>query len=202
MHMTPPETKREITRADILSPDAYAAVRDEKRAALREPRRLRRVEVGPFANFTFESYDTMWLQVHEMLRVEKGGPEQVAGELEAYNPLIPGGRDLVATMMLEIGDPVRRDFELRRLGDIEATVRLRVGETVVPAVPERDQVRTDEEGRASSVHFFHFHFTPEQIYAFRDPATPVTLQIAHPNYAHTAGLSAETRAELSNDFEQ
>ena len=75
----------------------------------RRSRRTARVEVGPFATFYFENYDTMWLQVQEMLRIEKGGAEQIAGELEAYNPLIPQGDELIATLMLEIEDADRRD---------------------------------------------------------------------------------------------
>ncbi|MEJ0044713.1 MAG: DUF3501 family protein [Rhizomicrobium sp.] len=79
----------------------------------------RRMEVGPYATFYFENYQSMWLQVQEMLRIEKGGAEQVAGELEAYNPLIPQGSELIATVMIEIEDADRRDRELRRLGHIE-----------------------------------------------------------------------------------
>ena len=64
----------------------------------------RRVEVGPFATFYFENYDTMWHQVHEMLHIERGGEAQIADELEAYNPLIPQGDELIATVMFEIED--------------------------------------------------------------------------------------------------
>ena len=191
---------RELSPADILSSADYAGVREEKRTALAKSRRLRRVAVGPFAMFTFESYDTMWFQVHEMLRIEKGGDEQLTSELEAYNPLIPSGRDLVATLMLEISDPTRRDRELCQLGGIENKVFLRVGDAVIGGVPEADQKRTDEEGRASSVHFFHFRFTPEQIGAFADLAVLAVLEIDHPNYAYATGLMSKTRAELARDF--
>src|SRR5450432_3125858 len=113
------QAARKITPADILPPKEY----DSRRAALKKEllpmKKNRRVEVGPFATFYFENYATMWLQVQEMLRIEKGGAEQLAGELQAYNPLIPQGDELIATMMLEIEDADRRDRELRRLGHIE-----------------------------------------------------------------------------------
>src|ERR1700733_11884395 len=121
-----PETARKITSADILSIQAY----DQQRAALKKNilpvKKLRRVEVCPFATFYFENYATMWLQVQEMLRIEKGGQEQLAGELEAYNPLIPQGRELIATLMLEIEDARRRDKVLMSLGGIEETAFMEI----------------------------------------------------------------------------
>src|ERR1700727_3137315 len=93
-----------ITEADLLSDAEYRAQRQGLRAESIATKKNRRVEVGPFATFYFESYQTMWLQVQEMLRIEKGGKEQLAGELEAYNPLIPQGSELIATLMLEIED--------------------------------------------------------------------------------------------------
>lgn len=191
---------RKLFPADILSSADYVAVREEKRAALAESRRLRRIAVGPFAMFMFESYDTMWLQVHEMLRIEKGGDEQLAGELEAYNPLIPSGRKLVSTLMLEISDPARRGHELSQLGGIEEKIFLRVGDAMIRGMPEMDQKRTDEEGRTSSVHFLHFRFTPEQIGDFSDYAVPAVLEVGHPNYAYATELMPKTRAELARDF--
>ena len=108
--------KREITRDDILPMEEYAANRKERRAKVSEIKKNRRVEVGPFATFYFENYDTMWHQVHEMLYIERGGEDQIAGEIEAYNPLIPGEGELVATVMLEIEDETRRRRALARLG--------------------------------------------------------------------------------------
>ena len=91
--------RKTITRDDILDLETYEVERPQRRARLREIKRNRRVEVGPCATFYFENYDTMLHQVHEMLRIEKGGDEQLLDELSAYNPLIPQGRDLVATLM-------------------------------------------------------------------------------------------------------
>src|SRR5262245_63045407 len=122
-----PEAQRKITRDDILPAGEYDRQRKTLKAGLIPIKKLRRIEVGPFATFYFENYATMWLQVQEMLRIEKGGEEQLAGELEAYNPLIPQGDELIATLMLEIEDADRRNTVLLTLGGIEETVFLEIG---------------------------------------------------------------------------
>ncbi|MFO1187772.1 MAG: DUF3501 family protein [Alphaproteobacteria bacterium] len=191
---------RRITSADILPAAQYAAERKARRAALMDLKRARRVEVGPLCTFYFESYETMWLQVHEMLHIEKGGEEQVAGELAAYNPLIPQGSELVATMMLEIEDPVRRADILRKLTNVEESVFLEIAGARLKASPDHDVERTAADGKTSSVHFLHFHFAPAAIAAFTAPGARVLLGIEHPNYAHMAVLQEETRAALARDF--
>src|SRR3954468_23440821 len=110
-----PEAHRKITPEDLLPIEEYDIRRKALKQNLIPMKKLRRVEVGPFATFYFESYATMWLQVQEMLRIERGGTEQIAGELEAYNPLIPQGDELIATMMLEIEDANRRHTTLLTL---------------------------------------------------------------------------------------
>ena len=200
--MTVRTRRRSITREDILPLAAYEAVRVAKRAEVRAQKKHRQIEVGPHAHFTFESYESMWVQVHEMLRTEKGGDAQLADELAAYNPLIPNGRELVATMMLEIESPVARARELVKLGNIEEHIQLRFGEHVVKAVPEQDVERTDPEtGKTSSVHFLHFPFTDDQVAAFRAENVEVTLEIKHPAHRHAAGLPDETRNALASDFD-
>ena len=92
---------RQITRDDVLSMDEYGKMRAAKRREMIELKKPRRVPVGPDATFYFENYETMWAQVHEMLWIERGGEEQIVDELAAYNPLIPQGRELVATLMFE-----------------------------------------------------------------------------------------------------
>jgi len=191
----------EITREEIMALDAYAAVRKDRRAAASAIKQNRRVAVGPDATFYFENYDTMWIQIHEMLYIEKGGEEQVSDELEAYNPLIPKGKELVATMMFEINDPVRRDRELRRLTFVERTVSLRVGDEIIPAVAESDVERTKADGKTSSIHFLRFPMNDDQIAAFRDPGTRVALEIAHEHYTHMAGIPVNVREALAQDFD-
>ena len=179
----------------------YAGVRMERRAAVSVIKKKRRIEVGPFATLYFESYDTMWIQIHEMLYIEKGGEKQVAGELAAYNPLIPKGRELVATLMFEITDPERRNRELRQLGGVEKTVTVRVDGDTIAAVPETDVERTKSDGKTSSVHFLHFPFSGAQVAAFRDCSTEVVVGIDHPNYGHLAIVPQEVRAALAEDFD-
>jgi len=193
--------KHEILEADVLPMDQYARARAEWRRRIAAMKRNRRVEVGPHVTFYFENYETMWLQVQEMVYIEKGGAEQVPGELEAYNPLVPKGNELVATFMIEIDDPDRRKRLLGGLGGIEETVFLRVGDETIAARPEADQDRTTEDGKASSVQFVHFVFTPAQIAAFRVPGTQVVLGMSHPNYGHMAIVPDTVRAELTRDFD-
>lgn len=192
--------KRMITRSDILPIEAYAARRKEERVRRVEAKRNRRLAVGPYATFYFENYETMWWQVHEMLWIERGGEEQIADELAAYNPLIPQGRELVATFMIEIEDPVRRAQILATLGGIEARISLRVGEHVIAAQSEDAEGRTTEEGKTSSVHFLRFPMTDAQITAFKDTSIPAMMAIDHPNYGHMAMVPALVRAELVKDF--
>ena len=111
--------QREITSADLMDLPSYVAVRKAKRIEMSAIKKDRRVEVGPYATFYFESYATMLYQVHEMLAIEKGGDAQIPDELEAYNPLIPQGSELVATIMFEIDDPLRRATVLGGLGGVE-----------------------------------------------------------------------------------
>jgi hypothetical protein len=192
--------KHELVAADILPPAEYAKNRAEWRRKIGAMKRNRRVEVGPYVTFYFESYDTMWLQVHEMIYIEKGGAEQVPDELRAYNPLIPNGSELTATFMIEIDDADRRRRILGRLGGIEETVFFRIGAETVRAAAETDQDRTTAEGKASSVQFVHFPFTPAQIAAFSAPGAQVIVGLDHPNYGHMAVLPEAVRAELAKDF--
>jgi hypothetical protein len=192
--------KTEIGRSDILPPNEYAAKRAELRKAVVALKRKRRIEVGPVATFYFECFETMLQQIQEMLHIEKGGEEQIADELRAYNPLIPQGSELTATVMFEIDDPVRRARFLARLGGVENTAFIKLDGEIVKGVPEADQDRTNEEGKASSVQFIHFPFTPEQIALFREKNRQVIIGFSHPEYSHMAVLAEEVRAELAGDF--
>ena len=142
---------RTITRADLLSVDAYAKVRKERRQALVEKKKSRRLEVGPVASFLFESYDSMWLQVQEMLYIERGGDAQIDDELAAYNPLVPQGDELVATVLFEIDEPERRKSLLGQLGGVEETAFMSFAGETVEGRPEGDMDRSTDEGKASAV---------------------------------------------------
>ena len=194
-------TPHKIETTAILPLNEYAKLRGERRRLISEIKKHRRVEVGPFATFYFESYETMLHQVHEMLFIEKGGPEQIPDELAAYNPLIPQGQELVATIMFEIDDPLRRARVLATLGGVEHKAFLRVGTETMRGVPEDDQERSREDGKASSVQFVRFPFTPVQIAAFRSGDGDVIAGFDHPNYSHMAVVPPAVRRALAADFD-
>lgn len=193
-------TPRKIELDAILPSAEYVKVRAERRRLMAELKKNRRLEVGPFATFYFESYDTMLHQVHEMLFIEKGGAAQIPDELAAYNPLIPQGAELVATVMFEIDDPLRRARVLGSLGGVEDHAFVRVGAETVRGVPEGDQERSREDGKASAVQFVRFAFTPAQIAAFRSDAGDVVVGFDHPNYGHMAVMPRAVREVLARDF--
>ena len=193
--------KHAITRADLLSMERYAETRQAERARLAKIKRHRRLDVGPFASFYFENYDTMWWQIHEMLHIEKGGEAQIADELAAYNPLIPNGAELVATLMLEIEDPVRRPRILAELGGIEHAATLSFADETIAALAEEDAERSTPGGRTSAVHFLHFPFTESQRALFREAGTQVVLGVSHEKYAHGAVMPEAVRQALCEDFD-
>ena len=193
-----PETARTITAADLLPLKEYEQQRKTLKANLIPMKKLRRVEVGPFATFYFENYATMWLQVMEMLRIEKGGDEQVPGELAAYTPLIPQGSELIATMMLEIADGTRRTSALLTLGGIEETVLLEIGGETIKATPTEYDDRTTVDGKTSSVHWLRFALTKQQVARFK--TEKVVIGLSHRNYGHMAVLSDDTKTALAVDF--
>jgi len=193
--------KTEITRADIMDVEDYAKTRRDRRRALIEKKKNRRLDVGPHVTLYFENFDTMLAQIHEMLYIEKGGEEQIKDELEAYNPLIPQGNELVATMMIEIEDEKRRARQLAQLGWIEDRVSLKFGDDVITATPEDDVDRTTADGKTSSVHFLTFTFTPEQIKAFKASTGQAVLAIEHENYGHMAVLPEPVKQALAADLD-
>ncbi len=190
----------EITRADIISMDEYAKIRNDRRRSMIEIKRNRRIAVGPDATFYFENYDTMWHQIHEMLYIEQGGEDQISDELVAYNALVPNGRELIATLMFEIDEPERREKFLAGLGGVEETVIISLGDKAIRAEPEIDVDRTSADGKASSVQFLHFAFTQEDVSMFSDIALPVVLAIEHEKYPHMSLISEATRSALKGDF--
>ena len=193
--------RHQITASDVLPLPEYMKVRGETRKKIAALKRNRRVDVGPHVTFYFENWDTMWLQVQEMLYIEKGGEEQIVDELSAYNPLIPKGRELCATFMIEIDDAERRKRILGRLGGIEERAFISVNGEKVMGDAEEDQDRTTAEGKASSVQFVHFNFTPAQIEAFKKPGAQVVVGFDHENYNHMSVLPESVRAALAADFD-
>ncbi|MBW8785431.1 MAG: DUF3501 family protein [Novosphingobium sp.] len=195
-----PRDVRTITPDDILPLDQYEQIRADKKQEAVLRKKLTSVSVGPNATALFESWDSMWLQIQEMLRIEKGGEAQLADELSAYGPMVPNGHELTCTLLFEVPDPVRRDAFLRTIGGVEDHVALHVDGHVIRGRPEGDIVRTRErDNKASAVHFFHFDFPEAAITAWKSGEGTAMLVIDHPNYGHAALIGAETRAYLARE---
>ena len=197
--MIMPREKREIKKEDIMSLEVYMKSRRELRKNIVEFKKNRRVALGPYATFYFESYETMLAQVQEMLYIEKGGDEQLKDELAAYNPLVPNGKELTATLMFEIDNPVSRAAFLAKVGGIEDKVFMKVEGEKIKAIPEEDVDRTSSEGKASSVQFIHFKFTDKQIEKFKN-SSEIEIGIDHSEYSHLTKLADVTIKSLSADF--
>ena len=192
--------KREIEKKDIMPLDIYIKQRKNLRKDIVEFKKNRRISLGPYATFYFESYETMLAQVQEMLYIEKGGDDQLKDELTAYNPLIPNGKELVATLMFEIDNPISRAAFLGKVGGIEEKVYMKIDGDLIKAVPEKDVDRTSSNGKASSVQFIHFKFNNEQIEKFKSNSLNVEIGIDHKEYSHTTKLTDLSIQSLSADF--
>ena len=191
---------RVIEKKDLMPLIEYSKNRREIRKKLVEYKKNRRVHIGPYATFYFESFETMLGQIQEMLYIEKGGEDQLKDELNAYNPLVPKGKELVATLMFEIDDPILREDFLYKVGGIEEKVYMQIEEEIIHANPEKDVDRTSSEGKASSVQFLHFNFSGEQIKKFKNSKSKSSIIIGHPMYNHTANISKHVQASLVKDF--
>ena len=195
-----PRDKKKIQKEDIVPLDIYIKNRKEFKKKIVNFKINRRIALGPYATFYFESYETMLAQVQEMLYIEKGGDEQLEDELMAYNPLIPNGKELTATLMFEIDNPILRSTFLNKVGGIEEKVFIKIDSEVVKAIPEEDVDRTSADGKASSVQFIHFKLSDKQIEKFRSNSTVVQLGIDHNDYSHITKLNADNINSLSADF--
>ncbi|MDA7575145.1 DUF3501 family protein [Candidatus Pelagibacter sp.] len=192
--------KRQIEKEDLLSSDVYAKSRKQIRKDLVEFKKNRRIALGPYATFYFESFETMVAQVQEMLHIEKGGDEQLKDELIAYNPLVPNGKELTATLMFEIDNPILRSAFLGKVGGIEEKIFMKINDEIVKAVPEEDVDRTSAEGKASSVQFIHFKLNDDQISKFKSDSATIELGIDHKEYTHTTRLAENSVKSLCADF--
>ena len=191
---------KKIEKVDLLALEVYAQTRKHIRKELIEFKKNRRVALGPYATFYFESFETMLAQVQEMLYIEKGGDEQLNDELTAYNPLVPNGKELTATLMFEIDNPVSRATFLGKVGGIEEKIFIRIDNQVIKALPEKDVDRTSTEGKASSVQFIHFNLNDDQIIKFKSNNSIVEIGIDHKEYSHITKLTENNIKSLSSDF--
>jgi hypothetical protein len=192
--------KRQIEKDDLLPSDIYSKSRKQIRKDLVKFKKDRRIALGPYATFYFESFETMVAQVQEMLHIEKGGDEQLKDELIAYNPLVPNGKELTATLMFEIDNPISRASFLGKVGGIEEKIFIKINNEVVKAVPEEDVDRTSAEGKASSVQFIHFKLNDDQISKFKSDGVIIEIGIDHKEYTHTTRLAEDSVKSLCADF--
>jgi len=192
--------KFEIKEEDVIDIDKYISERSEIKNKISILKKNRRLPVGPHATFYFECYQTMIYQVQEMLYIERGGKEQLYDEIKAYNPLVPKGQELVATLMFEIDNERKRKEFLNSVGGIEEKIFIEVNKTKIFAKPEDDTERTSDDGKASSVHFLHFNFSKSQIEDFIKDDSNIIIGFDHKNYSHFSQVSEASKKELSNDF--
>tara|TARA_B100001094_G_scaffold307173_1_gene338641 strand:+ start:239 stop:832 length:594 start_codon:yes stop_codon:yes gene_type:complete len=192
--------KKQIEKEDLIPADVYANSRKQIRKDLVEFKKNRRISLGPYATFYFESFETMLAQVQEMLYIEKGGDEQLKDELNAYNPLVPKGNELTATLMFEIDNPISRAAFLGKVGGIEEKIFMKIDGEIIKAVPEEDVDRTSVDGKASSVQFIHFKFNDDQVIKFKSANVNIDLGIDHKDYSHTTKLNTDNIKSLLEDF--
>ena len=199
--MPPTTVSRKLTVDDILDLRAYEKVRAEKKAEILEVKRRRRIEVGTFVTLMFESRDTMWYQIQEMLRAERVISEEgVVDELRAYNPLIPEAGQLCATIFIELtSDAAMREW-LPKLVGIERSFRIKLanGREVAPVTDEQHDASLTRDDVTAAVHYIRFEFGPEDLAAFA--SGPVQLVCTHPNYLEVVELAPFTVAELASDL--
>lgn len=192
---------KKLSIADLGTLDQYQKQRPAIRQAIIEHKKNRRIPLGPDASLHFEDYMTMKYQVQEMMRAERLRDEAaIAEEIEAYNPLIPDGSNLKATLMIEYPDETVRRQALKNLIGIEHSISIRInGFDPVHAIADEDLERSDGE-KTSAVHFLRFEFNPEMIAAARQGAQ-WHIHCDHPAYRHSLSpLPEETTRSLVRDF--
>jgi hypothetical protein len=191
---------KKLEVADLFSLEDYHKRRGDFRAQVLAHKRNRQAPIGPNVTLYFEDRLTIQYQVQEMLRIERiFESESIAEELEAYNPLIPDGGNLKATMMIEFPDPEERRKALQELAGIEHKVYLEVGDTGRAAVyADEDLERTTSE-KTSAVHFVRFELPPPMRAALREGAQ-LRIGIDHPRYRHELAAPEALRASLVADL--
>jgi hypothetical protein len=191
---------RRLAREDLLPLERYAVERDAFRARAIAHRRARRLALGPDMSLQFEDRLTIQYQVQEMLRIERiFEPAAIQAELDAYNPLIPDGRNLKATLMLEFPDPAVRAAALRRLRGIEHKLGAQVdGLPPVHALADEDLPRSSG-GKTSAVHFLRFEFAPAHVEALRAGAA-LAFSIDDPRHPQRVVAPAPLRDQLLRDL--
>lgn len=190
-----------LTLADLPSVEDYARTRDTFRTRVLAAKKSRQVRIGENVTLLFENRDTVLYQVLEMLRIEKtADPVAVQDELDAYNPLIPGGSDWRATMLVEFPDADERRVQLKYLRAVEHAVYARIGERRLAVLADEDMERSDEE-KTSAVHFLRFALDAQDKAALRAGAA-LAFGIEHPRYRYETEIQdAAARDSLIRDLD-
>ena len=189
-----------IEKSDILPRDEYKIKRKSLREKMVLRKKLRRVDVGPYVTMYFENKHTIIHQINEMVYIEDGGEEQINEEISAYKSLVPDGRELVATVMVEIDSPIKRADFLSKMGGFEEQISIKIHDNIIEGKAELDGDRTTADGKASSVQFVHFEFEEEDIEHIKNNVENISIIINHENYKHAAMLNIDTVEELIKDF--
>jgi hypothetical protein len=191
---------KKLTHADLWKLEDYARERSAFRAKVIAHKKTRTVHLGPHLTLIFEDRMTIQYQVQEMLRIERiFEAAAIDEELDAYNPLIPDGANLKATLLIEYDDVEMRKRELEKLRGIEDDIALAVGDERVLAIADEDLDRSNET-KTSAVHFLRFELTPAMIAAART-GSPLALSVAHPHYAAEVVVEGAVRAALIADLD-
>lgn len=191
-----------LTHQDLHSLEQYSSKRpDYKRLAV-EHRKRRQIKLGMNMTLHFEDRVTVQYQIQEMLLIERTFSKQgIQDELDAYNPLIPSGTNLKATLTLEYGDPAVRQQQLARLRGVEDRVYVRVeGHDPVYAIADEDLDRSNEV-KTAAVHFLRFELTADMIKTLRENQTALTVGVDHAEYSHSTQVYANTVQSLIRDFD-
>ena len=189
-----------IEKSDILSRDEYKSKRKSLREEMVLRKKFRRVDIGPYVTMYFENKDTIIHQINEMVYIEDGGEEQIDEEILAYKSLVPNGKELIATVMIEIDNPLKRSEFLAKMGGFEEQISIKIGDQVIKGNAELDGDRTTADGKASSVQFVHFEFEERAVEVIKNHMENVTISINHQNYKHSSTLNIDTVIDLVKDF--
>ena len=190
-----------LTARDLYSLEQYSAHRpDYKRRAV-EHRKRRQIRLGMNMTLHFEDRVTVQYQIQEMLLIERTfSPQGIQDELDAYNPLIPTGTNLKATLTIEYSDPQIRQQQLSRLRGVEDCVYIQVeGHDPVYAIADEDLDRSTDE-KTAAVHFLRFELTQGMIKSLSENKTGLTVGVDHENYSHSTPIHAGTINSLIADF--
>ena len=189
-----------LTLSDLPSVEEYSRSRDALRAAVIVAKKSRQVKIGDNVTLLFENRETVRYQILEMLRIEKtSDPSAIQDELDAYNPLIPGGSDWRATMLVEFEDADERRVQLKYMRAVEHAVYARIGERRIAVVADEDMERSDDE-KTSAVHFLRFPLDAEARQALRSGAS-LSFGIDHPRYRYETSVEHAVRASLMADLD-